>query len=259
MTRSSARSQRPACVTTSTDEATGQPVVDVTHEALIRGWPELRGWINDDREQLRLHRRLSDAATDWDAGGRDEGQLYRGAPLALWDGRDESDLNELERGFLAASRERVAAGADDPPAATRITIGALAGVAAVIAAIAVFAFVQRNDATDQRDLANVTPARGQLGPRPPARPGARDAAGRERLRGRADGRGRGEPAPGRARLEDPRRPQDPGRRAHHRRPRRTRANRAPSASRARSGSGTPRTIRAAPRRSWSARRRRGTT
>ncbi|HSI31425.1 MAG TPA: protein kinase, partial [Miltoncostaeaceae bacterium] len=44
-------------VTTSTDEATGQPVVDVTHEALIRGWPELRGWINDDREQLRLHRR----------------------------------------------------------------------------------------------------------------------------------------------------------------------------------------------------------
>ena len=54
-------------LTTGSDEATGEPVVDVTHEALIRGWPELRGWINDDREQLRLHRRLSEAATEWDA------------------------------------------------------------------------------------------------------------------------------------------------------------------------------------------------
>ncbi|MGE0025474.1 MAG: AAA family ATPase, partial [Thermoleophilia bacterium] len=140
-------------LTTGTDEATGEPVVDVTHEALIRGWPELRGWINDSREQLLLERRLSTAATDWDAGDRDEGQLYRGAPLAQWDGRDESGLNELERGFLAASRERVERERATRRRRTRITIGALAAVAAVIAAIAIFAFVQRNDATDQRDLA----------------------------------------------------------------------------------------------------------
>lgn len=140
-------------LTTGTDEATGEPVVDVTHEALIRGWPELRGWINDSREQLRLERRLSTAATDWDAGGRDDGQLYRGAPLALWDGRDESDLNELERGFLATSRESVEAERATRRKRTRITIAALAAVAAVIAAIAVFAFIQRNDANDQRDTA----------------------------------------------------------------------------------------------------------
>ena len=36
---------------------------------------------------------------------------------------------------------------------TRIAIGALAGVAAIIAGIAVFAFIQRNDAQDQRDVA----------------------------------------------------------------------------------------------------------
>jgi WD40 repeat protein len=140
-------------LTTGTDEATGDPVVDVTHEALIRGWPELRGWINDDREQLRLHRRLSDAAADWDAGGRDEGQLYRGAPLAVWEERDESDLNELERGFLSSSRERVERERATRRRRTRITIGALAGVAAVIAGIAVFAFVQRGEATSQRDVA----------------------------------------------------------------------------------------------------------
>ncbi len=141
-------------LTTGKDEATGGPVVNVTHEALIRGWPELRGWINDDREQLRMHRRLSDAAADWDAGGRDEGQLYRGAPLAVWEGRDETDLNELERGFLAASRERVERERASRRKRTRVLIGSLAGVAAIIAAIAVFAFVQRNDAADQRDLAN---------------------------------------------------------------------------------------------------------
>jgi WD40 repeat protein len=140
-------------LTTGVDEATGEPVVDVTHEALIRGWPELRGWINDDREQLRLHRRLSDAAADWDAGGRDDGQLYRGAPLALWEGRDESDLNELERGFLAASRDRVERERASRRKRTRILIGSLVGVAAIIAAIAIFAFIQRNDAADQRDLA----------------------------------------------------------------------------------------------------------
>ena len=140
-------------LTTGKDEATGEPVVNVTHEALIRGWPELRAWINDDREQLRLHRRLSDAAADWDAGGRDDGQLYRGAPLAVWEGRDESDLNELERGFLSSSRERVERERETRRRRTRITIGALAGVAAIIAGIAVFAFVQRGEATSQRDVA----------------------------------------------------------------------------------------------------------
>jgi WD40 repeat protein len=140
-------------LTTGRDEATGEPVVDVTHEALIRGWPELRGWINDDREQLRLHRRLSDAATDWDAGGRDDGQLYRGAPLAVWEGRDESDLNELERAFLAASRERAERERATRRRRTRITIGALAAGLAIVAVLAVLALLSRQDAADQRDLA----------------------------------------------------------------------------------------------------------
>ncbi len=69
-------------LTTGTDEATGEPVVDVTHEALIRGWPELRGWINDDREQLRLERRLSDAATEWDARRPRRGRSSTAAPAS---------------------------------------------------------------------------------------------------------------------------------------------------------------------------------
>src|SRR6185436_2814804 len=56
--------------------------VEVAHEALLREWPRLRGWLEDDAEGRRLHRHLRAAARDWRAGGRDPGELYRGARLA---------------------------------------------------------------------------------------------------------------------------------------------------------------------------------
>ena len=54
----------------------------VAHEALIREWPMLRRWLAEDREGLRTHRRLTDAANDWDTLDRHPGALYRGARLA---------------------------------------------------------------------------------------------------------------------------------------------------------------------------------
>jgi WD40 repeat protein len=135
------------------DDATGEPVVEVTHEALIRGWPELRRWIDADREALRLHRRLTEAAHEWNAGGREEGLLYRGARLAVWQERDASQLNDLERAFLAAGEER----ADRDRAArrrrVRLTVGGLAVATAAIAAVAVVALMQWRSASDERDVA----------------------------------------------------------------------------------------------------------
>ncbi len=48
------------------------------HEMLIREWPTLRGWLEEDREGIRLHRQLGDAAGMWEAGGREPSDLYRG-------------------------------------------------------------------------------------------------------------------------------------------------------------------------------------
>jgi len=48
----------------------------VAHEALIREWPTLRGWLEEDREGLILHQRLAEAADDWQKMGRDPGALY---------------------------------------------------------------------------------------------------------------------------------------------------------------------------------------
>jgi WD40 repeat protein len=93
--------------------------VEIAHEALINAWPRLAGWLREDRDGLRTHRRLSEAATIWRDLRREPGALYRGARLALareWAerGGNERALTGLERAFLEESvaaemRERAAA------------------------------------------------------------------------------------------------------------------------------------------------------
>jgi WD40 repeat protein/DNA-binding SARP family transcriptional activator len=91
-------------ITMSTDDA------EVAHEALIREWPALREWLNQDRESLRLHRHLTEAALSWEKLGHDSGELYRGVRLAQalkWFEQLENTvaLNRLEQDFLRASQE----------------------------------------------------------------------------------------------------------------------------------------------------------
>jgi WD40 repeat protein len=84
----------------------GENTVEVAHEALIREWPTLREWLNQDREGLRLHRHLTEAAYEWELLGRDPGALYRGAHLAqarAWAELHLNALNAGERVFLSVS------------------------------------------------------------------------------------------------------------------------------------------------------------
>ena len=41
-------------------------VLEITHEALARAWPRLRGWLDDDVEGQRIRHHLSGAADAWD-------------------------------------------------------------------------------------------------------------------------------------------------------------------------------------------------
>jgi WD40 repeat protein/DNA-binding SARP family transcriptional activator/ABC-type branched-subunit amino acid transport system substrate-binding protein len=82
--------------------------VEVAHEALIREWPRLRDWLNQDRESLRIHRQLTRAAEEWERLGRDEGGLYRAARLNQavgWAAEQQGELSPLEDEFLARSQE----------------------------------------------------------------------------------------------------------------------------------------------------------
>ncbi|MGI5196095.1 helix-turn-helix domain-containing protein [Streptomyces sp. CA-288835] len=82
--------------------------VELAHEALITAWPRLRGWIEKDRERLRVHRNLTEAAHAWRELNREKGALYRGSRLAAaqehFGGAPREDLTDLEHAFLDASR-----------------------------------------------------------------------------------------------------------------------------------------------------------
>lgn len=80
---------------------------EVAHEALIREWPQLREWLNQDRDGLRLHRQVTEAAQEWELLERDPGALYRGARLVQaseWANANPTILNADERAFLEASQ-----------------------------------------------------------------------------------------------------------------------------------------------------------
>ncbi|MGH8933222.1 MAG: WD40 repeat domain-containing protein [Egibacteraceae bacterium] len=138
-------------------------MVDVAHEALIRGWPELRGWIEESRDLLRAQRRLTEAANEWDRNVRDEGFLWRGGALALWQDRPVEDLNDLERAFLEASREREVRERVTRRHRARLTLTGLTAALVVISTLAVVALGQR-DLNFSRELAASASAQLPLDP-----------------------------------------------------------------------------------------------
>ena len=88
------------------DAVTGEPFVQVAHEALLTRWPRLSGWIEEAREDLWTRRRLADAATDWIRSGRDPGYLLSGSRLGLlasWAASTDLRLDLPERELLDAS------------------------------------------------------------------------------------------------------------------------------------------------------------
>ncbi|WP_399891361.1 WD40 repeat domain-containing protein [Streptomyces sp. BBFR51] len=85
--------------------------VELAHEALITAWPRLRGWIDAERDRLRVHRALSEAARTWLTLGRENAALYAGSRLAAAHDAFPQDhrsgqLTPVEREFLAASIRR---------------------------------------------------------------------------------------------------------------------------------------------------------
>ncbi|MDF2563077.1 MAG: hypothetical protein K0R99_4523 [Microbacterium sp.] len=81
-------------------------VVMVTHEAIASAWPRLDLWLDEDVERARMLRIVETAAGEWDAGGRDDENLLRGARLAAAVAlreKSDGDLTGVETDFLDAS------------------------------------------------------------------------------------------------------------------------------------------------------------
>lgn len=77
--------------------------LEVAHEALVRNWPRLVEWLEEERIRLRHRLRLTDQAEQWDSLDRDDDALLRGA--LLQEALQFEDLTPLETEFVKASRE----------------------------------------------------------------------------------------------------------------------------------------------------------
>ncbi|MCL4832083.1 MAG: SUMF1/EgtB/PvdO family nonheme iron enzyme [Caldilineaceae bacterium] len=112
-----------------------QRLVDVAHEALIQRWPLYQEWIHEKRTDLGIQRRVAEAAQQWQEGGQNPSDLYRGKRLAealQGESWQEGSLNEQEVAFLVRSRqaqEQRRLGIGLAALATLLIIGA--GIAAV--------------------------------------------------------------------------------------------------------------------------------
>ena len=82
--------------------------VEPAHEALLREWPRMRQWLDDDGQARRLREHLVRSAREWDEAGREPGELYRGQRLGAaleWASTRRDELNDVERAFLDAGRK----------------------------------------------------------------------------------------------------------------------------------------------------------
>ncbi len=138
--------------------------VEITHEALIRGWPRLRQWIDQDRAGHLVRQDLSEASSAWDDARQDPATLYRGGVLEAaqaWADSHQMDITPVMHEFLAASRhfQRRAA------ARRRAAITAVAVLTAASAITGGVAFKIHGDAVAAHNAAiisQVTTEAGQL-------------------------------------------------------------------------------------------------
>jgi type II secretory pathway pseudopilin PulG len=132
--------------------------VEVAHEALVRNWPTLVDWLEQEKVALAIRRRLEGRAAEWVRLGRGSGGLL-----------DEVELREAERwlagaeaaylGYdpalpelVAASRAAIAAVVQKQRSAyQRLRLLTFALIGALIAALVatVVAFDQRNGAHEE--------------------------------------------------------------------------------------------------------------
>jgi DNA-binding SARP family transcriptional activator/WD40 repeat protein len=97
---------RHRLLTFDRDPPTREPTVEVAHEALLSAWERLRRWIDEGREDLRMHRRLSDAANEWVRSGLELSFLLTGSRLDQFDSWASTTtlaLGSGERAYLSTS------------------------------------------------------------------------------------------------------------------------------------------------------------
>ncbi|MEX0269036.1 caspase family protein [Leptolyngbyaceae cyanobacterium UHCC 1019] len=88
---------------------TDEKTVEVAHEALLSQWTLLKNWIEEDRETIRLSRRLESDCHEWRQKNQSEDFLLSTGRLAAiqeWVAKEQPRLTHLETEFLNQSIEK---------------------------------------------------------------------------------------------------------------------------------------------------------
>lgn len=99
-------------LTRDVEKETGEATVEPAHEALLRQWGGLKGWLEEDFGRLAALEGVKRAATDWDANARNASWLaHGGGRLSEADQLDlrpdlSALLNGTDRAYLAACRQK---------------------------------------------------------------------------------------------------------------------------------------------------------
>ncbi len=165
-------------LTFDTDPQTREPTIEVAHEALIRNWERLRGWLRDSREDLRVQRRLASAVMEYRNANRDASFLASGVRLQQFELLTTSldiALTPDEKAYIRASVEKREALAVEEEARKareealekrnrqilRVLVGVFAVAAVIGLVLAVIAFLGQQEASTQRDRAELEAARAE--------------------------------------------------------------------------------------------------
>ncbi len=125
-----------------------EDTVEVVHEALIRNWGRLRGWMDDNREFRVWQERLKVALQQW-VDSKDDGGLLRGATLAVAEDclklRGE-EVSKPQRWFIEKSVELRERERKQKQRLRRSVIGGLVASLVVISGFAAVSEIRRTDA-----------------------------------------------------------------------------------------------------------------
>jgi len=137
-----------------TREVEGQHTVEVAHEALIRKWPRLRAWLDEEREFLIGKSRLEAALADWQKAPEADkrGALLQGLALSRasqWLADHPLALSDAEKGFIEASQERAKA---EKRRRTRNRVALIAAALLVVALAGVVVIGMRFEAARREAL-----------------------------------------------------------------------------------------------------------
>src|SRR5262249_53700608 len=125
-------------VTLSGEEQAAEKKVDLAHEALISGWPQLHQWVSKRREAEQTRRRLADKAAEWVRLGSGAGGLLDVSELPeaeRWlDSADAIDLgyDEALPQLVRASRIALAEEATRQRRIVRFRVAALGAIALLV-------------------------------------------------------------------------------------------------------------------------------